>query len=127
LGHVADLDGVEPDAGPLVDAGVVGDRAEADENFPGTISLQPAAGVPGTVVADAAIVHPQRPRHANDVLHRDPAAICGGAIVCYDHVVQGQAGIALVADAAATGGRPIHVRPGAVEGTAVFDGEALEG
>src|SRR5262249_14247621 len=80
------------------------------------------AGVASVVVADDAVVDRQLPRFANAVLHGYTAAVGGGDVIGDDHVVQHQAGIALVADAATRSRCSV-----AGGGDAVGDREALHG
>src|SRR5262249_10273733 len=110
----------------LVHVGVAGDyRPGADGDRAGAVRVDAAAGVAGVVVADRAVVHRQRPGAVGRVLHHHPAAVGVGDVVGDHHVGQGQAGVALVADAAAGGGRAVRV--GGVEGVAVLDGEPRHG
>src|SRR5262249_36727892 len=69
------LDGVQPDAGALVDRGVAGDAAEIDEDPTRAVLVNAAAGVAGLVVADRAVVDRQRPGRADGVLEDDAAAV----------------------------------------------------
>src|SRR5262249_60505156 len=121
------LDGVQPDAGALVDRGVAADAAEIDEDPARAVGVDAAVAVAGLVVAEGAVVGRQRPGRADGVLEDDAAAVGRGTVVADDHVGQGQAGVAHVADAAAAGEAAVHVGPGGVEGPAAGDGEALEG
>ncbi len=70
------------------------------------------------VVRDGAVVNGQRPRGAGGVLHVDTAAVGGRNVVGDGHIGQGQAHVALVADAAAAGEGPV-----ARLGEAVLDRE----
>src|SRR5262249_11837270 len=118
------LDGVEPDAGALVDARVAGDDgAGIDEGPTGAVGIDAAAGIAGAIVRDRAVVDGQRPGGAGrGVLHGDTAAVGGRDVVGDDHVGQRQVGVTLIADAAAAAGGPV-----AGLGDAVLDGESLQG
>src|SRR5262249_43834740 len=98
------VDGVEPDGGALVGAGVADQLRAADDDLARADGVDAAARVAGVVVADDGVVQRQRPGRVDGVLHEDAAAGARGAGVGHDAVVGFQAGVAGVADGAAAHG-----------------------